>query len=158
MASDTIHVSNCPTCGHFPTQFIQDGDKVTHRALPLASDSVVNFVEQMDMLLDDFRKYSDGARSVPFVTLRDSLVATLNEYESVRDRLAALDGGWRPIEEAPKHKRVLVRDAEGDMDVAWWSEQDKCWVVRLLLNEDPIVCTPTHYLPNESLPAPPEGA
>jgi hypothetical protein len=31
---DTISVSNCPTCGHFPTQFIAEGEGTVHRALP----------------------------------------------------------------------------------------------------------------------------
>jgi hypothetical protein len=34
MDENTISVSNCPTCGHFPTQFIAEGEGTVHRALP----------------------------------------------------------------------------------------------------------------------------
>ena len=46
-------------------------------------------VEQMDMLHDDFVSYSDGKPTVPFVVLRDALVATLNAYDDARPALLA---------------------------------------------------------------------
>ena len=37
--------------------------------------------EQMEMLRDDFRRYSNGKKPVPFVVLRDALVVALNEWD-----------------------------------------------------------------------------
>lgn len=39
------------------------------------------FIEQMDILRDDFVRYQEGQKSVPFVVLRESLVAALNAYD-----------------------------------------------------------------------------
>lgn len=37
--------------------------------------------EQMEMLRDDFRRYSNGDKAVPFVVLREALVAALNAWD-----------------------------------------------------------------------------
>lgn len=44
-------------------------------------------IEQMDMLRDDFVSYSEGKENVPFVTLRESLVAALNAYDDAREKI-----------------------------------------------------------------------
>lgn len=73
-------------------------------------------VEQMDMLRDDFVSYSEGKATVPFVVLRDALVAALNAYDAARPALlAALRlREWRPIESAPWDEVVLLCDANGN--------------------------------------------
>lgn len=39
------------------------------------------FIEQMEMLRDDFQKYSNGDKAVPFVVLREAIIAALNEWD-----------------------------------------------------------------------------
>ena len=68
-------------------------------------------VEQMDMLHDDFVSYSDGKPTVPFVVLRDSLVAALNAYDEARPALLAalrLREGCEGLEE--KWREVATDD------------------------------------------------
>ena len=49
------------------------------------------FCEQMEMLRDDFARYSDGDPKVPFVVVREALVAALNEWDALAQQPAAVD-------------------------------------------------------------------
>ena len=42
---------------------------------------VATFIEQMDMLREDFTKYEAGHPDYPFVLIRDSVIAALNQYD-----------------------------------------------------------------------------
>lgn len=73
---------------------------------------------------------------------------------------------WQPIETAPKDRRVIVVDADGRVEIAYWQEnprvwedqpQGPCWTV--FEPEDYfyayhlIAHPPTHWMP---LPEPPK--
>lgn len=64
---------------------------------PAQSSSDAIFHEQMEMLIDDYTKYERGDKSMPFVTLRDSIVSTLNAYTAAREIAAqGVEGGdWK---------------------------------------------------------------
>ena len=65
------------------------------------------------------------------------------------DRLAALDGGWRPIGEVTELRgRHLFLLEVGDKRRLFLGDQN-CW---------PSIYTPTHYLRIPPLPTPPAGA
>lgn len=71
------------------------------------------FVEQMDMLRDDYVKYEKGDAKVPFAVVRDATVAALNAYDEVRDTLATA----APVVDQDR------RDAER---YRWLRDSDAC--------------------------------
>ena len=58
-----------------------------------AREVVDLFVEQMDMLVDDYVRYQEGDKNVPFVVVRDALVSALNEYDKARPHILTQQQG-----------------------------------------------------------------
>lgn len=76
MTAETIHVSNCPTCGHFPTQAIC-GDVATYRALTLPPASDAAITQPGEVVAWAFKYCGDAmvwrnkpSMDIPFTDLR----------------------------------------------------------------------------------------
>lgn len=82
--------------------------------------------------------------------LPDSWVRAIIEMEPLNaDTLP--QGGWRPIETAPKDgTRMLFRAADHEPAIGWWDYDDWLWDCGIDLC--PLPFAPTHWQP---LPAPP---
>jgi hypothetical protein len=138
---DQISVSNCPTCGHFPTQFIAEGEGTLHRALPQGSSLGLfrKLSHTLEPLPDDAPNSDVGAIHL---LQNNMIVAAINvgdrewKHEAGEQACAELEhcgvNGWamgddkqlEPIVDRSRHNPAC------DPNFFFWIKPDWYWTSR----------------------------
>jgi len=97
--SSAIEVSNCPTCNHFPTQFISTDEGIQHRSLKLpekrgglCSDEWKTKIEELvkATLIMGCRRGGDYTHDTALERIRDSIPSLTQRFMDIEPEIIPL--------------------------------------------------------------------